>query len=234
MKKYLALAALLGSIYPAMAADMAVKAKPVVGYPTTACGLYYGINTETGAGIVPGAPAGTTVVGGDVGILVGYACPLASLNYFVEGIVDFQNLNAGNNGFSLSGPLHIEQRLGVQTPLFAFIGSMAGVNTPTPAVPMLPPGVTINGPAQNYVYAALNEDDISTSLGAASARDWLISPEFGTGALWQLVMANGTPIVADTYAGVETQSNAMCLGTLAASLCPKLGTRYKVGVSFKY
>ena len=235
MRKVLALAALLSLIYPAMAADMAVKAKPLaVGYPTTACGLYYGINAEGGAGVVPGAPAGTTVVGGDVGALVGYACPLASLNWFAEAIIDFQNLNAGNNGFSLSGPLHLEQRVGVQTPLFAFIGSVAGTQPTTLAVPMLPPGVTINGPAQNYVYGAINEDDISASIGLASARAWLISPEIGTGALWQLVMANGTPIVADTFAGIELQSDSMCLGSLTASMCPKLGPRFKIGTSFKY
>src|ERR1700676_2275772 len=118
MRNLLLLLALV-AVTPAYAADVATKAPPVpvAGYPTTKCGLYYGINTETGAGVVPGAPAGTTVVGGDVGVLVGYACPLASLNWFAEGIIDFQNLNAGNNGFSLSGPLHLEQRVGVQTPL---------------------------------------------------------------------------------------------------------------------
>lgn len=200
-------------------------------YPTSRCGFYYGINAEAGAGVVPGAPSGTTVVGGDVGALVGYACPSSPLNWFAEAIFDFQNLNAGNNGFSMSGPAHLEQRAGFQTPLFSFLGSL-GINTGTPqsVQPMLPPGVTVSGSTQNYIYGAINEDDISSQLGAATAHQWLISPEIGTGMLIPLSAGTHT-IIADTYAGIELQSNSFCLGALA---CPKLGTRYKTGVSFKY
>ncbi len=221
---------------PAFAADMAVKANPFGGpYPTARCGFYYGINAEGGAGVVPNAPAGTTMIAGDIGALVGYACPIGATPWFFEGIVDFQNLNAGNNGFSLSGPVHLEQRAGVQTPLLQLlpnIGFNVGtqLGTPQSAGAVLPPGATLNGTVQNYIYGAVNEDDISSSIGLASARRWLVSPEVGTGLLIPFKTAGGTPIVADSYAGYELQSNAMCLG----GICPKLGNRYKVGVSFKY
>jgi len=151
--------------------------------------------------------------------------------------VDFQNLNAGNNGFSLSGPIHVEQRVGVQTPLLQLlpnIGFNVGtqLGTPQPTSAVLPPGATLNGTVQNYIYGALNEDDISSSqVGLGAARKWLVSPEVGTGLLIPFKTAGGTPIVADSYAGYEVQSNSMCIGS---GMCPKLGNRYKVGLSFKY
>src|ERR1700722_2294382 len=182
---FLALAALTST---ASAADMAVK-NPLNGpYPTTRCGLYYGINAEGGAGVVPNAPAGTTMIAGDIGGLVGYACPIGATPWFAEGIVDFQNLNAGNNGFSLSGPIHIEQRVGVQTPLLQLLPNI-GFNVGTQlgssesASAGLPPGDTLNGTVQNSIYGAVNEDDISSSIGLAAARRWLVSPEVGTGLL---------------------------------------------------
>ena len=231
----IAATALVAFASSAFAADMAVK-NPLNGpYPTTRCGLYYGINAEGGAGVVPNAPAGTTMIAGDIGALVGYACPVGATPWFAEGIIDFQNLNAGNNGFSLSGPVHIEQRVGVQTPLLQLlpnIGFNVATQLGTPQAPsaVLPPGATPNGTVQNYVYGAINEDDISSSIGLASARRWLVSPEVGTGLLIPFKTATGVPIVADSYAGYELQSNGMCLG----GICPKLGNRYKVGVSFKY
>lgn len=232
MRKLLAALLLLAS--PAYAADLATKAVPFSAYPTTKCGLYYGANAEGGAGVVANAPAGTTVIGGDIGLLIGYACPIGGSPWFVEGIFDFQNLNAGNAGFSLSGPAHLEQRVGVQTPLLQILPSLPGfssINTGTPPAigPLLPPGAS-PGPMQNYVYGAVNEDDISSQLGLATARAWLVSPEVGTGILDAVTLSTGKIIVIDAYAGYEMQSNALCLG----AVCPKLGGRYKTGVSFKY
>ena len=230
----LASVALIALVLPAAAADMPVKAPPVGGpYPTTRCGLYYGINAEGGAGTVPGTPPGTTVIGGDIGGLIGYACPVGTIPFFAEAIFDFQNLNAGNSGFSLSGPAHLEQRVGMQTPLLQLLPSLGFPSTGTaPSLPVLPPGATV-GQAQNYIYGAINEDDISSQFGLASAHDWLISPEIGTGMLIPITLSSGTHIVADTYAGYEMQSNSMCLGG-ATGMCPKLGGRFKVGTSFKY
>jgi hypothetical protein len=235
MRRLLPLLALAALTSAASAADMPVKGPLANPYPTTRCGFYYGINAEGGAGVVPNAPAGTTMIAGDIGGLVGYACPIGATPWFAEGIVDFQNLNAGNNGFSLSGPIHLEQRVGVQTPLLQLlpnIGFNVGtqLGTPQSAAAVLPPGATLNGTVQNYVYGAVNEDDISSTIGLAAARRWLVSGEVGTGLLIPFKTAGGTPIVADSYAGYELQSNAMCLG----GICPKLGNRYKVGVSFKY
>lgn len=119
----------------------------------------------------------------------------------------------------------------MQTPLLQLLPSLGFPNFGTaPSLPVLPPGATV-GQAQNYVYGAINEDDISSTFGLMTGRKWLISPEVGTGMLIPIRLSNGTPIVADTYAGYEFQSDSMCIG---AGMCPKLGGRFKVGTSFKY
>ncbi len=227
-----ALSAWAGS---AQSADMITKA-PQLAYPTTKCGGYLGVNTEGSAANVPGAPPGTIVTGGTIGGLAGYACPTAVLPWFVEGIADWQNLNAGNNGFSLTGPFHGEARIGVQTDIFQYVlqllpgtGNLSALPTPTP--PALPPGATPNGPMTDYFYGAFNADDISSSFGLASARAWLFSPEFGMGILVPVKLANGKPIVLDAWLGDELQTNSMCLGTVT---CAKLGNRWKVGAAVKF
>lgn len=213
---------------------LVTKAPPMPGYPQK-CGFYYGLDAEGISATVPNAPAGTNVIGGDIGVLVGYACQFSQIPYFVEGIFDFQNLNAGTAGFSLTGPAHLEQRVGVQTPLLQFLPALGFPSTGTiGSLPVLPPGVTVNGAAQNYLYAAVNEDDISASLGVSTATAWLVSPEIGTGMLVPLKLGNGWNAVADVWAGVELQTNSICLGSGVGSMCPKLGTGYRTGVSFKF
>ena len=183
-------------------------------------------------------PAGVLDVrqqfGGDVGAVVGYACPIGSTPWFAEVIGGFQNLNGGTNGFSLSGPAHVEERVGFQTPLLSFISLPSiGLNLPQPgSLPVLPPGASLAGSPQNYIYGAFNQDDISASIGLATSKAWLFSPEIGTGFLNAIKTASGQIVVADVWAGVELQSNSTCLG--ATSICPKLGNRFKTGVSFKY
>jgi hypothetical protein len=233
MKKFLC--ALLFLTAPAVANAQAIVSKsPVVsGYPQK-CGWYVGVNAEAGAGAVPNAPAGTNVFGGDIGAGLGYACAIGNIPYFAEALADFQNLNGGSvGGFSLTGPVHLEQRAGVQTPLLQFLPVLGFPSTGTiPNLPVLPPGVTQTGVAANYFYGAIDEDDISAGLGLATGHAWLVSPEFGTGLLFPLKLSNGMNMVADTWAGVELQSSSVCLG--ATGMCPKLGTRYKTGVSFKF
>jgi hypothetical protein len=228
-----ALAATAVLTTPAMA-QTATKAAPVPGYPSK-CGWYIGVDGEGVSGAVNGAAPGTIAVGGDVGLLGGYACQFSGIPWFVEGIFDFQNLNAASNGFSLTGPAHLEQRIGAQVPLMQFLPILGFPSTGTPPnLPVLPPGVTVTGTPASYIYVAANEDDVSTQFGLATAHQWLISPELGAGLLTPLKLSNGWNAVADTWAGAELESNSVCLGSLGSSICPKLATRFKVGVSFKF
>lgn len=228
--------ALLMTTSLAAAADLPVKAKLSPVYPTTKCGMYLGIDTEGMAASVSGAQAGTVSTGGTIGGLAGYACPTAIFPWFVEAIADWQNIGTGNGLLSLNAPFHGEVRGGVQTDLLQLIpqllpgtGTMASLPTATP--PVLPPGATANGPAVNYVYGAVNFDDVSAQFGGMVARDWMISPEVGTGMLVPVKLANGKPIVVDAWVGAEMQTNSVCVGQF---VCPKLNTRWKVGTAVKF
>jgi len=206
---------------------------PTPGYPSK-CGWYVGVDAEGVAGPVNGGAPGTIATGGDIGLLGGYACQFGGIPWFVEGLFDFQNLNAASNGFSLNGPAHFEQRIGVQVPVLQFLPVLGFPSTGTPPnLPVLPPGVTVAGTPASYAYGAVDEDDISTQVGLATAHAFLVSPEFGAGLLTPLKLSNGWAAVADTWAGVELESNSVCVG-VASAVCPKLNTRYKAGVSFKF
>lgn len=202
---------------------------PSFGYPATS-GFYFGVNAEAAASGVTSAPAGTVQTGGDIGLTVGYATPLAGIPLFAEFIGDFQNLNAGNAGFSMSGPLHLEQRVGAQIPLLQFLPMLGLGNPLTPTSPVLPPGVTPNGPAQTYVFGGVNEDDISAQLGVGTARAWMISAEVGPGLLTPIKLSNGWNAVIDTWIAYTAQSSALCIG----GICPKMGNGVRGGVSVKF
>jgi|SRR5579872_202328 len=209
------------------AADLPVKA-PIPGYPQK-CGVFYGINAEGSANQVTGVTSGTYAVGGDIGGVVGYACQFNGIPWFVEGLADFQNLNAGTAGFSLSGPAHLGQRIGVELPYLQFLPTSFTGAIPSPVLPV---GVTADGPTQSYVFAAIYEDDISTQVGLTTGKAWMVYGVFGPGMLVPVKLSNNWNAVIDAYAGVAIQSSDICLG--APQKCPALGTGFRTGVSMKF
>jgi hypothetical protein len=231
MKKVLLVIALLSS--PAFAADLPAKAPPSQfggPYPTTGCGFYYGLNALASAAPILDAPVGVSAIGGDVGGTLGYTCVIGNTTafWFVEVMGDFQNLNGNANGFAFGGPAHIEERFALGGPLLQLLPSLPNLSLPAvPALPGLPAGITA-GPSNMYIYAAVNEDDISASFGFGTAHEWLISPEIGAGILSRL----SNNVVADVWAGARIESNSFCLG--GTGMCPKLGTGVVTGVAFKY
>jgi len=231
MRKLLPLLALLAATGTASAADMAVKAlKPLGPYPVTGCGAYYGIDAIGSAATVKNAPVGDTVIGGDVGGSFGYTCASSPTTFwFVEVIADFQNLNGSQNGLALTGPAHIEERAAFGGPLNAMLPSLfPNLNLPAvPSLPGLPIGVTQTGTPAGYIYAAINEDDISAKFGNTANRQWIVTPEAGVGMLSRL----SNNVVADVWAGVRLESQAICLGNVT---CPKINTGFATGVAFKY
>lgn len=229
MRKFLIAAAMLCLPFAAQA-QVVTKAPPVPGYPSK-CGLFYGINAEGSAAQVSGVTSGTYAVGGDIGGVVGYACQVGGIPWFAEFLADFQNLNAGTNGFSLSGPAHLGQRVGIELPYLQFLPSSFIGAIP---VPVLPVGVTPNGPTQSYVFAAIYEDDISTQFGLATGHAWMVYGVFGPGVLIPVKLTNNWNAVIDAYAGVQITSSDICLGAPVGKVCPALGTGFRTGVSMKF
>lgn len=224
--------ALLLVITPAIAADVATKAAPLLaaGYPTTKCGFFYGIGTGGNAGAVNGAAVGTQIVQGDLDALIGYTCPFAqNAFWFAEGSFGFANLNGNSNGLALSGPLVAIERVGVGSPLNGMLGSFlpANLNPSLPSLPLLPANLTTS-PGNGYLFAGLVEQDIGAQIGALSGHQWVIAPMLGAGLLTRV--SNGS--VVDTWGGWQANSNSFCPG--GGKSCAKLGNMARVGVSIKY
>lgn len=226
---------------PSFAADMAVKAPPVSNvYPTAKCGAYYGVVAQGSSGVVNGAPAGTVQIGGDVGGLVGWACPTASIPWFVEFDAMFQNLNAGNAGFALTGPAHLEIEAAIETPLVALFGQYLNIGQGSIPAPItwLPTGYTVNGAPTSYIGVVTVADDISASSGVTSAHEWLWTPiGLRTGLLFNLSSPTGIKMVGDAFAGLDFQSNSMNFGSALAntpgSTSAKLAEKFVLGFKLK-
>lgn len=217
---------------PAAAADVPLpKAAPSLNfqpYPTNGCGFYYGVNALGSASPIANATPGATALGGDIGGTIGYTCATSASStfWFAEAMGDFQNLNGNGSGFSLSGPAHFEERFAFGGPINQMLNFLPNLNLP--AVPSLPAlnGITA-GPSAGYIYAALNEDDVSATFGNSTGRDWIISPEVGVGMLSRL----SNNVVADVWAGARLQSQKVCVGGFS---CPALSTGLVTGLAFKY
>jgi len=220
----LSLSVALGSA--AFGADLPTKAPLFGAYPTTRCGLYYGVGTGGSAVAVNGGVVGDRIVQGELDALVGYTCPFGqSAFWFIEGSVGYDNINGAVNGLALSGPLVLIQRAGAGSPVNNWFNPF-GNQLALPSLPTLPNGVTA-GPANGYFFAGLVEQDISVQVGLDQHNKvWLVAPLVGVGLLSRF--SDG--VVVDTWAGWQLNSQSFCAG----GSCGKMGNGGRVGVSFKY
>jgi hypothetical protein len=217
----------------ALAADLPTKATTSKnpfgsGYPTTKCGLYYGIGTGGSAGAMNGEVVGSQIVQGEIDALLGYTCPFGQAGFwFAEGSVGMNNVNGSVNGLAMSGPLIVMQRVGAGSPINSLFGSSPILgNLSIPSLPALPNGVT-TGPANGYFFAGVVEQDITPQVAPGqSGRVWIIAPMIGVGLLTRL----SDNVVVDTWAGWQMNSQSFCIN----NGCGKEGNTGRVGVSFKF
>ena len=231
--KFLLLAAALFST-GTMAADLpAQNTKAPQGYasyPTTKCGMYYGVNTMGSTAAVENAAIGTQTVQGAIGLTLGYTCPVGQGYWFVDGMFDFANLNGSQNGLNLSGPAQFEQRFGFGAPvpiLISLIPGLASLQNAVPSLIPLPTGVTVVT-ANPYLFGSLHEDDTGVSLGLAANKSYLISTGIGIGN--KIRWSNG--IVFDPFAEYVLPSSEMCIGL--AGGCVKRGPGVRVGAALEF
>lgn len=230
--------ALFGPIEPLRAADVLPhKALPQIDlgtYPAGGCGFYYGVNAMGAGGAVNAGPIGATQIQGDIGATVGYGCPIGTVAgsfWFAEGNFDIANLNGSQNGLSLTGPAHFEQRFGVGGPISAMLNSgmfpnlNIGNGLSVPSLPGLPAGVTA-GPSYPFLFASLHEEDVSAQIGVATGHAWLFSPGFGVGL--QTRLSNN--VVAETAAQWVLRSSGVEVGSSKVGL----GNGAEVSFTLKY
>ncbi len=233
MKKLLVIVGALLCASAAFAADLAplsTKARVASGYPSTRCGIYYGLGTGGSSVAVNGGIVGEQIAQGELDAILGYTCPIGAAGFwFVEGSVGFNNVNGTVNGLALGGPLVLMQRIGGGSPINGLFNPF-GNSISLPSLPALPNGVTA-GPANGYFFAGVVEQDISGHFVGlpTGSKTWVIAPLIGIGMLTRL--SDG--VVVDTWAGWQMASNSVCLGA-GKSLCGKEGNGARVGVSFKY
>jgi len=232
MKKLLlALAVLLLPV--AAQAQVTVTKAPVTPGYSGGNGFFFGAGMEGSGTTITNAPApGTTAIGGDIEAVVGYGFTLSNIPMFVDASIGFQNLNAGSVGFALTGPAHAMERFGIQAPIAQLL-PIIGINPQQISIPVLPPGVTVNGATQSYWFGGLIEDDVSASAGVASAHEWLVSAITGPGLLVPVKVANWNAVI-DVWAGLTLTSSSLCVGTGPTGSCPALGTGARAGVRFLF
>jgi hypothetical protein len=226
MKRIIVAAIAALASVPALAADLSTKAAAYQ-YPTTKCGIYYGVNTIGSTGSVANASVGTQQVGGSIGLTVGYTCPVGAGFWFVDGAFDFTNLNGNANGLALSGPAMFEQRFGFGAPIdmiLAAIPGLASLQNAVPSLIPLPTGVTVNT-SNPYIFGSISEQDVGATFGFAQNRQWLFAPGIGIGN--KVRLSNG--VVFDPFAEYVLNSNAMCFGPLGGNTCVHMNTQVRAG-----
>lgn len=216
-------AAAIALAQPVCAADLPTFPTKAFGnaFPTTKCGMYYGLGMGGSASAVTGAAVGTQMIGGELDAILGYTCPIGAAGFwFVEGQIGINNLNGSVNGFALDGPLVMIQRAGAGSPINALINPF-GNSLAVPSLPVLPTGITA-GPALPYVFGGVVEQQ----LNVAQSKQWLIAPLVGAGFIYRL--SNGS--VADVWAGWQLNSQSIC----TIGICGHSGNGARVGVAFKF
>lgn len=228
-------------MFAACAADLPAKALAVQPrVPVCGNGFYFGINTMGAAGAVSGSPIpGESIVQGEIGATIGYTgtvgtCVAGAANpfWFIEGRFDLTNLNGSGQGLTLSGPIHLQQRIGYGTPAIStFLSSIPGLGGfSTPSLPVLPTGVT-STTSVPYLALAVNEQDISAQIPAffmTTGKVWEVTPEFQIG-MWNRL---SNSVVIDVHAGYQIATTGVCFG--GTSLCPSTGNRWTAGMSINF
>lgn len=222
-------------------ADLPLKANAIQpNLVLTTSGFYFGLYTTGGMGSIQGSalqvapgvnPNTITAVEAAVGGLVGYYWVMptcATCFAAVEGMFGWQNVNGNSAGFSFSGPASFKQRLlyGADT---ATIASLFPTLFPIP-LPGFPSTLGNVTNIKPYIYAAIDEDDVSLTVFESANRTWSVAPEFGLGALGQV----GATTVVDVFAGVKLPQRGVCVGAFALDACANLGTTAVVGAAFKW
>lgn len=201
-------------------------------YPTTKCGMYYGVNTMGQTSAVENSAVGTQFVQGAIGLTLGYTCPMGSSGgyWFADGMFDFANLNGSSNGLALSGPAMFEQRFGVGAPvplLLSLIPGLSSLQNSVPSLIPLPSGVNVVT-SFPYLFGSLHEDDVGVSNGFTSNKQYLISAGVGIGN--KIRLSNG--VVFDPFAEYILPTTQMCVGI--AGGCTQRGAAVRVGAALEF
>lgn len=175
----------------AIAADLPVKAPPAsawsLGSYPTLNGVIVGLYTEGGGSSVvasvPGVPAASlTTTTAAIGLTLGYMWTpgRSPVTFSFENDVCAQNFNGNQAGFSVQGPICLEQRVMAFAPWEKLLAAVPSIPNPFASISpfTFQPGVTPKGNAMAGIGFGFYERDISTAFqGVQSGKVWRVDPE---------------------------------------------------------
>ncbi len=240
MKRLLIALSLLPSI--AFAADLSTKA-PVLASPYSfnGSGLFVGAYTEYGGSPVtaqvPGvAQASLTSTSAAIGVTVGYAHRFNnSLIGTIEADICAKNFNGANAGFSLTGPICLEQRAMIFAPtaqilnLFSFLSIPNVFSNLTNIV--IPQGAVVTNSYLGFGAGAYWNDMTVAFNGAGSGKVWAVNPELVLMKM-DLVTIGTTRAMLRSFGKVDLESQTVLFGANQASA--KTGVGGRLGLAFDF
>jgi hypothetical protein len=235
MRRLLIAAAIAVLSFPAFAADIPVKAPPVVsiGYPYAQSGIYFGVGASASAASATVANTGVFSAGAGLDGVVGYQWKGGLDFVAVEVIATYQNLGnaqacaiaGGVTSCSLSSEFEIDPRVKFGFPINTVLALLPNLAQYFPGLPQLPAGVNATN-EHPYVFVGVPLHDVSANFGLMTGKEWTVQPEIGLGILsqWQSGLA------VDVSAGCALSNVGVQVGPIAnhASLGPNCQTRLSV------
>jgi hypothetical protein len=224
----------------AHAADMALKAPLLVGYPYAGSGFYVGIGAqaEVASATVSSIDVGTSLYSAGAALTgtVGYQGTFGrSANWYaVENIVSWTNIGGtvtcATTNCSIGSTFGVEQRFKFGFPIATVLSFLPNWQGIFPSLPPLPNGI-VSTSSHPYISAGLHEDDVSASLGLMTGRAWQVTPAIGMGMINQ--WTNG--LVVDVGAEYSFKNTAFNLGGPQVGIgAANQGSAFRTYVSFLY
>lgn len=195
---------------PAVAADMATKAAPSVGYPYSQSGAYFGVGASSSAGSDTVASTGVFAAGAGVDIVGGYQWR-GGLD-FIALELDATYTNLGSSAItpvgnaSASTQWEFEPLVKFGFPITTVTAALPNLSAIFPALPQLPSNLTALN-VHPYIYAGIPIRNEQVSLLGAGSTEWVAQGEIGLGMLNQL--SGG--LVFDTRAGCSFGGGGVAL-----------------------
>lgn len=238
----LSILAALAITVPAVAADVVspIKAPAVapLPYAFTGSGPYFGIYAEGGGGpvtaSVPGvATASLTTTTAALGFTVGYAYKFGNgLLGTIEADVCAKNFNGANAGFSLAGPLCLEQSAMIYAPTDQVMNALSFLSIPNIFANLtaivVPPGSTVKNSYLGVGAGAYWNDMTVAFNGVGANKVWSVNPELVVAKMD--LLTNNTML--KSFLKLDLESQTALFGAKQATEQKGIGVR--AGLAFNF
>lgn len=237
MRRYLfdlALAFVFGIMLglPSHAADMAVKAPPIVGYPFNSSGFYVGLGASALAGTPEAANTGLIGAGAALTADIGYQWQ-GGLDFMaIEALVEWTNFGTNNatcgtTTCGVASQFNIEERFKFGFPWQTVQGLLPNFGNVFPGLPTV--SVTSTGVPHPYIFGGAVETDVTGGVAGFANQVWQVQAEGGAGILQQV----NSGLVMDIWAGMTIPGAGFNVGPSGFSNA-NLGKQFRAGLTFNY